>query len=870
MPLPAWRALIYSSLIPYDELSIDHHFRIIEGLVSNRGLQLKDAIAQARAEIRNVWGTKPPVIVDPFCGGGSTIVEAQRLGLSTLAADLNPIPVLVTTALTSFIQRFNGLIRSRVDANATDAANVVFSDLRFYAEKVEKIARKIAGHLYPEIPLSNGGKAVVTSAIWARTVPSPSPALHGIRVPLITSFWLSKVSTNLAWVDLVREENGYRFQLRSSGHPEKKGTMEPGGARCFISGAPIPFKYIRDQAKSGTLGLRLVALQGIVGNKRVYLNPNSNYESQCFVAHSESKTPLPAAALGFRIQEYGQQYYEDMFTQRQLAMLSAFSEAISSTIDTIQSSERVAFTVDDDKPLADGGAGPRAYSDGIGILLSLALGKLVQSNNTSVRWYIDARNGAGQPLPAFDRQTIQMSWDFAEVNPFGGSIGSWGNQIVSIIRAFGNVDLFSPPSRVVRDDATATALQSSQNHAYPVDAQPDKHGQNMMLATDPPYYDNIGYSDLSDVFYIWIRKALRSRFPRLLATVKAPKEGELIADPARHPSKEAAKEFFQKGFSASIQAYAQKQNSDIPFVVIYAYKQQEGSSDASVPTGWEVILQALYDIGVSIVGTWPISSNRSKRMRAIGSNALASSLALVCRYGAQSGTITRGDFIRRLRQELPSAIMLLKKSSIAPVDLTQASIGPGMATFTRYSKVLNADDTSMSIREALREINAALDAALSDQEADYDSYTRFAITWFEQAGMAVGPYGTAETLATARGISVGGVREAGIVESGGGKVRLKRRDEMNGVAGGTVWGSTQHLIHRLMEGSEEAAGEALAQLGHRAEAAKDLAYRLYGICGRKKWAEEGYAYNALVASWPRLVEQAKKFTAGPAQASLGL
>jgi putative DNA methylase len=857
MPLPAWRGLLYAALIPYSDTTVDRHFKILEGLVSDRGPALKRALTEAKEEIAKAWGTEAPTIVDPFCGGGSTIVEAQRLGLSTLAADLNPIPVLITTALTSFIQRFKGRIKSRVDGHLTDAADIIFSDFRFYGEQVEALARKKVGHLYPECSLKGGGSATITSAIWARTVPSPSPALGGMSVPLIKSMWLSKANRNPAWVDIVPVQNGYRFVVRSTGSPTIKGTMEPGGARCFISGVPIPFKYIREQAKSGKLGLRLIAMQAMAGDERVYLDPDWEFESLCFQDDSETKTPLPPAALGFRIQEYGQEYYEDMFTPRQLVMLNAFAEEVASVVEVAQLCDRVTFVQQDERPLTKGGAGRRAYADGIGILLSLALGKVVQSNNMCIRWYIDARNGSGQPLPAFDRQTIQMSWDFAEVNPFGGSIGSWGNQITSIVRAFGGVDLESPPSVVVNKDARATA---SQNTDY------------TMLATDPPYYDNIGYSDLSNVFYIWMRTALKSRLPELFATIKAPQDGELIADPARHASKDAAKLFFQEGFSDFIKGYAGRQNKDIPFIVIYAYKQQEEAPDAAFSTGWEVILQALYEAEVAVVGTWPISSNRSKRMRAIGSNALASSLALVCRYAAQSGTVTRGDFVRSLRQELPPAIALLKRSSIAPVDLTQAAIGPGMAIFTRYSKVLKADDTPMSVKEALQEINVALDVALSDQEADYDPYTRFAITWFEQVGMTAGAYGTAETLATARGISVAGVRDAGIVESGASKVRLKRRDEA--VSGSnradTVWASTQYLIHRLMDGSEEQAAEVLARLGARAEAAKDLAYRLYGICGRKKWADEGYPYNALVASWPRLVEQAKNFTVGPAQGRLGL
>jgi putative DNA methylase len=454
----------------------------------------------------------------------------------------------------------------------------------------------------------------------------------------------------------------------------------------------------------------------------------------------------------------------------------------------------------------------------------------------------------------FGRQALPMVWDFTETNPLAGAGGDIAGTAFSIFEV---LQKLGAPGRATV--STADAAESCFNDP------------SAIVATDPPYYDNIGYAALSDFSYVWLRRSLKGTWPKLFATMLVPKAQELVATPYRHGSKEAAERFFMAGMKNALANMAGCAAPGYPLTLYYAFKQSERSEDGIASTGWATFLQAMLDTGLAADGTWPMRSELSNRMIAAGTNALASSIVLVCRKRPQNAPITaRPTLLRELKRELPAAVRLLQADNIAPVDLGQASIGPGMAIFSRYAKVLKSDDKPMQAREALQDINAALDAFLSEQEAEYDPYTRFAITWFEQNRMATGPFDAAETLARARGISVGGVRDAGIVESGGGKVRLKRRDEMNGAADATVWGSAQHLIHRLMNDSEEAAAQALAQLGSRDETAKDLAYRLWRICDRKKWAEDGLPYNALVASWPRLVERAKGFSTGAAQGRLGL
>jgi putative DNA methylase len=812
------------------------------------------------ARVFDYLQSKAPPVYDPFCGGGAIPLEAQRLGLRAYGSDLNPVAVLISKALVEIPPKFADLSPVNPESRAKIAAGGrwqgkraqgLAEDVRYYGRCVRDEAFKRIGHLYPYATLPDGSKGTVIAWLWARTVASPNPAANGAYVPLVSSFVLSTKEGKKAWVEPLIDPNspdGWRFEVRSGSLSRteqerlKAGTKTGRGEfTCLLTGATIDGDYLRERGKSGGLSTRLMAVFVDTGRGKLALSPDATQE-KCAASAEPQWVPdgeMFKGALGFRVPNYGITEWSGLFTRRQLTSLATFADLVD------EIGPRIA------RDAIRSGA-QAEYAKAVQTYLGFAISRVADLNCTGCTWLPDLLAIAH----IFARQAVSMTWDFAECNPvedkWEGAC-EWIARVLEVLPAMGFGQISQLPA---------------QRDRYPL--------KDAVFFSDPPYYDNIGYADLSDFFYMWLRKALRNCWPDIFRTLQTPKDDELVATPSRHGGREGAEAFFLSGMKKTFNAIAAVIVPSVPFPLFYAFKQANLTEDGVVSTGWATFLEAIRLSGFIIDGTWPIRTERSVRTRGIGSNALASSIVLVCRkQEPEAAVTTRAAFLRDLKRELPSALKLLQAESIAPVDLTQASIGPGMAIFSRYAKVLNADDSEMTVKAALQDINSALDAFLSEQEAEYDPYTRFAITWFEQSGMASGPYGTAEILATARGISVGGVDDAGIVESGGGKVRLKRREEMREGRdddNGTVWGATQHLIHRLMgeNGSEESAAGVLAGLGHRAEAAKDLAYRLYSICERKKWAEEGYAYNALVASWPRLVERAKTFASGPAQPNLAL
>lgn len=458
-----------------------------------------------------------------------------------------------------------------------------------------------------------------------------------------------------------------------------------------------------------------------------------------------------------------------------------------------------------------------------------------------------------------------MTWDYPEVNPFAGAAGDIGETTASMARCVAALPA-SGRAVVEQLDATASSLGAPASH---------------LVATDPPYYDNIGYADLSDFFYVWLRHSLRQVYPGLFSTLLTPKTQELIATPYRFDgSKQKARDFFEHGLGEAFERARVAGNPEYPFTVYYAFKQAESErggdaeSGRTASTGWETMLAGLLQEGLSIVGTWPMRTERPTGVK-VAVNALATSVLLVCRPRCTTASLaTRKEFIAALRAELPDALKNLQHGNIAPVDLAQASIGPGMAVFSRYSKVMETNGSQMPVRSALALINQMLDEILAEQEGEFDADTRWAIAWFEQFGLLTGGFGDAETLSRAKGTSVEGMVRAGILEAKGGKVRLLRRDELDENWDPTtdkrltVWEMAQHLLRRLDEG--EAAAAALAhQLGSNAEVARDLAYRLYLVCERKKWAQEALAFNGLVVAWPQIqrLAAAQPASAGPSQTS---
>jgi putative DNA methylase len=850
-PLAACRAILFASLVDDPSSHPDQFpseddqeaerqrlFRIIEELVKWENTTNETVLDAARAEIMRSCDGHPPPVYDPFCGGGSIPLEAQRLGLEAHGSDLNPVAVLITKALIEIPPRFAGQPPvhpdgGRLTTGAWKGAQGLAEDVRWYGVWMRDEAERRIGHLYPMVTLPpdhGGGEATVIAWIWARTVRSPNPAWEG-PMPLVRSFALSTKKGKETWVQPIvdRERKRVRFEIRTGpGCPE--GTVGRNGAVCLATGTPVPLSYIRGEGKAGRMGAQLMAIVAEGHRSRIYLPPKEEHERIARSAVPPDDVPdtdLPEKALSFRVQAYGMVRHRNLFTDRQLIALCTFSDLVT------EANERV---------LADGGS--EGYADAITTYLGLATSKLSEALSSLVRW----KPSMDQAIGTFARQALPMVWDFAESNPFNGFAGDLGTTIRTMDRALGGLPI-QAGARAEQLDATAVS---------PI--------QPVLYATDPPYYDNIGYADLSDFFYVWLRRSLKAVYPDLFSTLLVPKAQELIASPYRHDGdRRAAEKHFESGIAIAFERMRQTQAAGFPMTVIYAFKQAEASDGfgSLASTGWETMLDGLLRAGLSVHGTWPLRSELSNRMLASGTNALASSIALVCRPRPEDSPLaTRKELLGALKAELPDALRKLQSGNIAPVDLAQSAIGPGMGVFSRYSKVVEADGTAMTVRTALGLINQMLDETLSEQEGDFDGDTRWALAWFEESGVNPGPYGKAETLSKAKNTSIAGLVHAGFLESKAGKVRLLARMELAGTWDPaadtrlTVWEVTQHLILALETGGEPKAAELLRRVGGLGETAKELAYRLYVICERKKWASEALAYNALVVAWPEITRLA--------------
>ncbi|HRX71814.1 MAG: DUF1156 domain-containing protein [Candidatus Competibacteraceae bacterium] len=900
-PLAAARAVIFAQMVddpsghperfPTEEAQERERqrlFQLIEELVKWENTTNETVFNQARDEIWQSWRVtcaenrdhpragelfdpdKLPAFHDPFAGGGSLPLEAQRLGLEAYASDLNPVAVLINKAMIEIPPKFAGQppvnpeARRKLGASGSwKGAQGLAEDVRYYGKWMRDEAEKRIGHLYPKIEITAdmakerpdlkkyvGRKLTVIAWLWARTVKSPNPAFAHVDVPLASTFMLSTKAGKEAYVEPVIEGDGYRFTVKM-GNPKdmaaaKNGTKLSRGAhfRCLMSGVPIASEHIYGEANAGRMGGRLMAIVAEGERGRVYLAPTPEMEAIALTAQPTWKpdVAMPANPRWFSPPLYGLKTYGDLFTPRQLVALTTFSDLVQEARERVKRDALAARMADDGKALCDGGTGAIAYADAVGAYLAMAISKMSDAQSSLCRW----KTTMDQSIATFGRQALPMVWDYSEANAFGGMAG---DPLVSLKNMMRVVEqLYAPIA----------------GHVVQADAQSQCFSQGKVISTDPPYYDNIGYADLSDFFYVWLRRSLRPIFPDLFATMAVPKTEELVATPYRHGNKEKAETFFLNGMTQAMHRVADQAHSAFPATIYYAFKQSETeTAEGTTSTGWETFLDAVIRAGFGIGGTWPMRTELSNRMIGSGTNALASSIVLVCRKRPADAPITtRRDFLKALKRELPDALKKLQHGNIAPVDMAQATIGPGMAIFTRYAQVLESDDRPMPVRTALQLINQALDEYLSEQEGEYDPDTRFAITWFETHGMDEGPYGVAETLATARGVAVRGVQEAGILMAKGGKVRLLRREELpadwnpTNDTCPTVWEAAQHLIRTVQTQGEAAAGALLPPLGTLADTARDLAYRLYGICERKKWAEEALAYNALVIAWPELTRLA--------------
>jgi putative DNA methylase len=717
----------------------------------------------------------------------------------------------------------------------------------------------------PDLKPYVGQKLTVIAWLWARTVKSPNPAFAQVDVPLASTFMLSTKAGKEAYVEPVIENGGYRFTVKV-GKPKDADALKYGtrGGRaqdflCLLSGVPIPRAYVRDEGKAGRIGFRLMAIVAEGDRGRIYLSPTDAEEETArsaakIAAVDEARktflsisTPTRAMITGGVCSAYGLATYGDLFTPRQLVALTTFSDLVGEAMERIKRDALAAGLPDDPTPLRDGGSGATAYAEAVGVYLAFALNKVADRGSSLGRW--DPTPTQSGIINAFSRQALPMTWDFAESNPLGDASGNYVSACELVAKAL-----------------LAASLSAVQGHATQGDASAQSLSANKLVSTDPPYYDNIGYADLSDFFYVWLRRSLRAVFPDLFATLAVPKAEELVATPYRHGSKEAAEKFFLDGMTQAMHRLAEQAHPAFPVTIYYAFKQSESDNDAGTTnTGWDTFLAAVIEAGFGISGTWPMRTELGNRMIGKDTNALASSIVLVCRPRAASApTATRREFVSALKAELPQALAHLQRGNIAPVDLAQAAIGPGMAVFTRYCKVLDAEGRALSVREALALINQVLDETLAEQEGDFDADSRFAIAWFEQHGFAEGEFGVADVLARAKNTSVDGLRAANILESKRGKVRLLAAAELPADwdpasdARFTHWEAVHHLIRALESGGERAAARLVAQLGTRAETARELAYRLYTVCERKKRAAEALQYNALVQSWPEIGRLARE------------
>lgn len=881
-------------------------FNILKELVLWESTTNEEILEQARAEIRRSWrevcelnrdhpqaaelfnSNVLPAFHDPFAGGGAIPLEAQRLGLESYASDLNPVAVLINKAMIEIPPRFAGkppinpttFQEKSLLAREWHGAQGLAEDVRYYGQWMRKQAEKRIGHLYPKVEVTSamakdrpdlkllvGRKLTVVAWLWARTVNSPNPAFKHVEVPLASSFILSPMLGKEAYVEPVIESGSYHFTVKvgtpKNAEAARRGTKSGGSGSiflCLMSGTPMPFEYLRHEAKAGRMGARLMAIVAEGERGRVYLPPTPEMEAIALRANPTNvpETDLPTKALGFRVQEYGMKRWRDLFTPRQLVALTTFSDLAQEARERIKLDATTAEFTEDGRSFDAGGSGPSAYADAVVVYLGFLISKLADKGSTLCTW--DAgpssnKTESGRSARVatvrvtFGRQALPMTWDFAEVNFFSESVGA----IDTVVKTLSvPLDYLSP--------------NICTGHAKQADAQLQTLSRGAIVSTDPPYYNNIGYADLSDFFYVWLRRSLKPVFPELFSTLAVPKAEELVATPFRHGTQEKAETFFLDGMTRAMHCVAAQAHPAFPVTIYYAFKQSEGKGDeGSKNTGWDTFLAAVIEAGFAISGTWPMRTEMGNRMVGSGTNALASSIVLVCRpRPADATSVSRREFIRELNGVLPYALDEMTRgaggehSPVAPVDLSQAIIGPGMAVFSKYASVLEADGSPMSVRTALQLINRFL------AEDDFDADTQFCLHWFEQHAWTEGAYGDADTLSRGKGTGVDAMREAGILRSGGGKVRLLKWSEYpidwdpKEDIRLPVWEALHQLIRALKQDGESSSGALLAVLGGKAEAVRQLAYRLYTVCERLGQAEDARAYNELITSWTGIESAASK------------
>ncbi|WP_029406946.1 DUF1156 domain-containing protein [Thiomicrorhabdus sp. Milos-T2] len=884
-PLAAARAVIFAQMVndPSETVEGDKRrretklqiirerevlFDIIRDLVKWENTNNEEVLNRARNAIKRSWrqtcelnknhpqaselfdSEKLPAFHDPFAGGGAIPLEAQRLGLESYASDLNPVPVMINKAMIEIPPKFAGQTpigpipqgdKQPGLVENWEGAKGLAEDVRRYGHWMREEAQKRIGHLYPKIKITAdmvaeredlkpylGQELTVIAWLWARTVKSPNPAFRDRYTPLVSSFVVSDKKNKEAYVDIVQNEVDFSFSVHkgktSDWKVKKEGTkLSRNAFKCIYSGISIDLSYVKKEAKNGNMSQRLMCVVAEGKKERLFISPNSEHENVALSIPRgwESSLPLPAKLTGGTCFSYGLETWGSVFTNRQLIVLNEI-------IDILEN-----FKVSSNFE----------YEKAIKTYLSFLISQIANHGASICGW--NAPNN--QMRSVFARQAIPMAWDFAEVNPFSNSTGSIKNLFERLIKSFDSLGM------------------NIAGFAEQKNATTQELSLNKVISTDPPYYDNIAYADLSDFFYGFQRKLLKDLYPELFSTVAVPKEAELTALKFRHGTKEVAENFFLDGMTKAMRQLSIQGHPAFPVTIYYAFKQSETKDDSTASTGWETFLAAVIKAGFSIDGTWPVRTEKVGRAIGNGTNALASSVVLVCRRReVEAATISRREFQRELRSEMPDALEAMiggeaGASPIEPVDLAQAAIGPGMAIYSKYSAILNQDGSEMSVHDALVLINKAITEHLNPDSGDFDADTLYCDDWFAQYGWSLGPFGEADTLARAKGTTVDGVQNAGVIESGGGKVKLmkwqdyptewdpKTDDRM------PIWEACHQMIRVLNQQGESAAGGLLARMPERGEQIRQLAYHLYTLCERKKWADDARVYNELIGSWHAIV-----------------
>jgi len=866
-PLATARAVLFAQLVD-DPASRPEEFptveeqdaerarlhALMEELVVWENSNDEPLLRRAREEIRKSNDGELPAVLDPFAGGGSIPLEAQRLGLEAHASDLNPLAVLINKALIEIPPKFAGQEPVHPGGNEQSIyqrAEGLAEDVRYYGKWMRDEAFRRIGHLYPKVKAPDGTEHTVIAWIWARTVRSPNPA-NPMEVPLVRSWWLSKKKGKEAWVHATIQEGRVHYEVvHDSIGPADEGTINRKGAVSVADGTPIGFDHIRSESRAGRMGADLIAVVAEGPHGRLYISPTAEHTKAAEVPRPEglSDAELPEQALGFRVQNYGIKRWVDLFTNRQLVAMATLSDLVAEVREQIVVDSLIAGVPEGDR-LAEGGSDAQAYADAVATYLALGVSRATDYNSTLAGWN-SLRDGMRN---VFARQALPMLWDFAEANFFSSSSGSFLGQVDWVSRVLEHV-----PADISGDVEQVSASLASYG--------------GTVISTDPPYYDNIGYSDLSDYFYVWLRRCLQDIHPSVVGTMLTPKADELVADPYRHNGKGGAKQFFVDGFNFVFRRIRQGATTDAPMTVYYAYKQQDAEADGTSSTGWHTLLDGLIEAGWEITATWPVRSERAGRARDIGSNALASSIVLACRpRPVDADSITRRLFVARLKSELPEALRTLMQGAIAPVDLAQAAIGPGISVFSRYARVREADGSDMSVRDALLLINATLDEVLGEQESDFDPDTRFAVKWYRSYGWGTESSGLADQLARSTDTSIGALERGGIFEARGGRARLLSPENLS--AGWTpqtddrlsIWEATVRLAAAMVDGGVEKVAQLLPGLQEvrvDLDAVKELGFLLFHEAEKKKDAKDALLFNSLVSAWGDVNEQARKLASVP-------